>query len=72
VQRNPGKRKGNRIRAFDIFSRDGYYLYKVIIPIPSDIIKNGYLYTCILNEDTGEEFAKRYKIKNWAQIKEGL
>jgi len=72
VQRNPGKRRENGIRVFDIFSRDGYYLYRATIPIPPLIIENGYLYASIMNEDTGEELVQRFKIKNWEQIKEGI
>jgi len=33
-------------------------------------IKNGYLYTFVVDEETDSEKLKRYKIKNWDQIKE--
>ena len=33
--------------------------------------KNGYLYTRELDEEEGMEYVKRYKIKNWEQIKKG-
>ncbi len=46
-------------------------LYRATIPSRPYVIKNGYLYTRIENEDTGEELVKRYKIKNWEEIKEG-
>ena len=72
VRRNPRERAGNGERVYDIFSKEGYYLYRATIPSSSYIIRNGYLYTRIVNEDTGEELVKRYKIKNWDQIKEGL
>lgn len=70
VRRNPRERTGNGERVYDIFSKEGYYLYRATIPSSSYIIKNGYLYTRIVNEDTGEELVKRYKIKNWEDIKE--
>ncbi|MCP2520595.1 NHL repeat-containing protein [Candidatus Aminicenantes bacterium AC-708-M15] len=57
---------------FDIFSKDGYYLYKTHIPYYPRIIKNGFLYTRITSEETGEELIKRYKIKNWSDIKERI
>jgi len=57
---------------FDIFSKEGYYLYKTFIPYFPHIIKNGFLYTRITSEETGEESIKRYKIKNWQNIKENI
>jgi hypothetical protein len=72
VRRNPRKRKGNGVGVYDIFSKEGYYLYKASIPTRPYVIKNGYLYTRIVNEDTGEELVRRYKIKNWEKIKEGI
>ena len=72
VQTKWEDREGKKIRVYDIFSRDGYYLYRTIIPNRPYVIKKGYLYTCIVNEDTVNEFVKRYKIRNWDQIKEVL
>ena len=72
VRRNPRERAGNGERVYDIFSKEGYYLYRATVPSSSYIIRNGYLYTRIVNEDTGEELVKRYKIKNWEEIKEGI
>jgi hypothetical protein len=53
----------------DIFSKDGYYLYKTTLPKHTHVIKNGYLYAREVEDD---ELVKRYKIKNWNQIKEGI
>ncbi len=72
VRQNTRKRGENVERVYDIFSKEGYYLYRATIPSRPYIIRNGYLYTCIVNEDTGEELVKRYKIRNWDQIKEGI
>jgi len=72
VRRSPRQRGGTRERVYDIFSKEGYYLYRATIPSRPYIIRNGYLYTRIVNEDTGEELVKRYKIKNWEEIKEGI
>lgn len=56
----------------DIFSRDGYYLYRTIIPHGTYVIKNGYLYVHVVDEDKAMEYVKRYRIKNWEQIKKGI
>jgi len=57
---------------FHIFSKDGYYIYDTALPFIPYLIKNGYIYTIISSEETGQVFVKRYKIKNWSQIKGGL
>jgi hypothetical protein len=60
---------------FDIFSKDGYYLYKAKIPVRypfyPPVIENGYDYTREIDQETGYTKIKRYKIKNWKQIREG-
>jgi len=56
-------------REIDIFSKDGYFLYKTTIPRGTYIIKDGFLYAYVMNEDSGEELVKRNRIKNWDQIK---
>jgi len=61
---------------FDIFSKGGYYLYKAKIPARypfyPPVIKNGYDYTREIDLETGYTKIKRYKIKNWEQIKTGI
>jgi hypothetical protein len=56
----------------NIFSKDGYYLYKTFLPFSPDIVKNGVLYDRFTSEETGEVKIKRYKVKNWDQIKRGI
>jgi hypothetical protein len=56
---------------FDIFSKDGIYLYKTKLPFTSRIIKNGFVYRVETNEETGETKIKRFKVGNWGQIKDG-
>lgn len=41
------------------------------LPPSTSVIKNGFLYTHELDEKEGMEYVKRYKIKNWEQIKKG-
>ena len=57
---------------FDIFSNDGYYLYKTSFSFPPNVIKKGYLYYIFTSEETGEVRIKRFKIRNWNQIKVGI
>lgn len=57
---------------FDIFSQDGYFLYTAKLPFTPEIIKDGFLYNIYSSEERGEVLIKRYKIRNWDQIKEGI
>jgi hypothetical protein len=56
---------------FDIFSKEGVYLYKTKLPFTPRIIKNGFIYKVETNEETGETKIKRFKVGNWEQIKDG-
>ena len=57
---------------FDVYSKDGYFIYRIKMAFLPDLIKSGYLYNIEEDDDTGEVFVKRYKIKNWNQIKTGI
>lgn len=54
---------------FDVFNKDGYFIHRTILPFSPEIIKNGYLYDKCRLEDTGEVRIKKYKVKNWEQIR---
>jgi hypothetical protein len=56
----------------DIFGKDGYYLYKTYLSFNPDIIKDGFLYDIFTSDETGDVKIKRYSIKNWDQIEEGI
>ncbi|MFC2161796.1 6-bladed beta-propeller [Acidobacteriota bacterium] len=61
---------------YDMFSKDGYYIYRVKIPLkinygPWGMIKNGYLYDVVEDSETFNKIVIKYKIRNWDQIKEG-
>ncbi len=56
----------------DVFSQEGYYLYRTVLPPNTTVIKDGYLYSFDLDEDNGIEYIKRFKIKNWDLLKEGI
>jgi len=72
AQRNSAGRDEKVERIFDIFSQDGYYLYKTSFSMIPFVIRNGFFYTQVINDDTGEVFVKRLRIKNWDQIKYGI
>ena len=57
---------------FDIFNRDGYYLYRTNLPFSPEIIKNGYFYDLFTSDETGEVKIIRYKVLNWDRIKDSL
>lgn len=59
-------------KEIDIFSKDGYFLYETILPANTCVIKDGLLYAYKIDEDKAMEYVKRYKIKNWDQIKAGI
>ncbi len=69
--------KKDEIPVFDLFNKEGYYLYRIKIPLykitlDQNSIKNGYVYTREYDSITGYIQIKRYKIKNWEQIKERI
>ena len=72
ARKSSGHRLENVERTFDIFSKSGYYLYRTVCPLTPFAIKDGFFYTRIQNEDTGEVFVKRFRIKNWDKIKTGI
>jgi hypothetical protein len=57
---------------FDIFSKEGYYLYRAKLPFTPEVIKNGYFYDLYSSEETGEVRIKRYKVRNWDKMAGGL
>ena len=48
---------------FKFSKEEPYYPY---------LIKNGFLYTHIISEETGAKLIKRYSIRNWWDIKESI
>jgi hypothetical protein len=56
-------------RELDVFSGDGYFLYKTKIPAHCYAIRGGCLYICETDEEVGTERVKRYRIQNWDRFK---
>jgi len=42
------------------------------LPANTCVIKDGFLYAYKIDEDKAMEYVKRYRIKNWDQIKKGI
>ena len=55
---------------FDVFSREGRCLHRIIMPFIPHIISNGHLYQIKMDEEAGLTKILRYKIRNWAELKE--
>jgi hypothetical protein len=56
----------------DVFSKDGYYLYRTTWSTFPSAIKSGFYYEVRENKDTSEYQIVRFRIKNWNQMKNGL
>ena len=61
-----------KLYEFDVFSPDGYYLYRMRIPFLPQVIRNGFVYQVDSNLDTGEIKIIRFRVVNWDQIKTGI
>ena len=57
---------------FDVFNRDGLFLYHLSLSFSPELIQNGFLYDIFTSQDSGEVKIIRYKIKNWDQIKTSI
>jgi hypothetical protein len=58
--------------AFDVFSKDGYYIYKMKLPFKTALIKVGFVYEIREDKESGDFKIIRYKIRNWEQIKDRI
>lgn len=59
----------SEVKRFDIFGDDGDYLYKANLPFTPEIIRQGFIYDINYSEESSEFSIKKYKIKNWEQLK---
>jgi hypothetical protein len=72
IGRPKSRLDNNKNLSFDLYNKDGYFLYKIKIGIPPVVIKNGYIYSLSIDRETSYIKIKRYRIKNWDHIKEGI
>jgi len=57
---------------WDVFGKNGGYLYKLTLPFMPAVIKSGFFYEIRTDEETGEVTIVRHIIKNWDKIKVGI
>lgn len=55
--------------AIDVFSKDGFYIYRMFWSSFPSAIQGGFLYEVRTDKDSGEYFIIRSKIKNWLEMK---
>jgi hypothetical protein len=72
VRKNPVSRESGTNHEYDVFNKEGLYLNRINLDHYPYLIKDGYIYTRMTNEETGLEQIKRYRIKNWEKIQEGI
>lgn len=57
---------------FDVFGKDGFYLYRLELPFSPEVIHMGNLYDVFTSAETGEVRIRRYSFKGWDQVKTGI
>jgi len=55
----------------DVFSKDGYFIYRMTWKTFPSVIRAGYFYQVREDKETSEYQAVRFKIKNWEKMKKG-
>ncbi len=69
VRFKPITEKDDSSSKVDVFSKDGYYLYRMTWPFIPQTIRGGYLYKVQEDEEAGLFKVIRYKIANWGDFK---
>ena len=59
---------GKKMLELDFFDKDGYYLYRIVMSLLPRIIKEGFVYDWHQHEN-GFMQIKRYRVKNWNNLK---
>jgi hypothetical protein len=68
TRRKPFPLDDPSIFAYDVFSRNGRFLYHFQVPVQVVVVRTGRLYGIVRDESTGLEYVKRYRIKNWDKL----
>ena len=69
VRFRPITEKAMTTSDIDVFSKDGYYLYRMTWPFLPQVIKGGFLYEVRQDEEAGITKIVRHKITNWTDFK---
>lgn len=57
-----------KLKEVDVFSKEGYFLFRTRLPPNTCAIGEEVIYLYTLNEENGEEFVRRMRIKNWSDL----
>jgi hypothetical protein len=68
VMREESNWTENKAEKYEVFSKNGYFLYETTLPYRTFAIKNGYLYSAHGRSGDGAGLVKRYRILNWESI----
>ena len=55
-------------KRFDVFSREGVFLFRAALPPNTRLIRDGLVYCYSVDEDQGLEYAQRFRIKNYVNL----
>ena len=69
VRLRPITEKDVKTSDIDVFSKDGYYLYRMTWPFVPQVIKGGFLYEVRQDEEAGLTRIIRHRIKNWEDFR---
>jgi hypothetical protein len=69
VRFRPITEKDVETSEIDVFSKDGYYLYRMTWPFTPQVIKGGFLYEVRQDEEAGLTRIIRHRIKNWGDLR---
>ncbi|HSA96885.1 MAG TPA: 6-bladed beta-propeller [Acidobacteriota bacterium] len=69
IRFRPITEKDIKTSEIDVFSKDGYYLYRMTWPFVPQVIKGGFLYQVRQDEEAGLTKIIRHRIKNWGAFR---
>jgi hypothetical protein len=69
VRLKPITEKDVKTSEIDVFSKNGYYLYRMTWPFVPQVIKGGFLYEVRQDEAAGLTKIIRHRIKNWGDFR---
>ena len=69
VRFKPITEKDVKTSEIDVFSKDGYYLYRMTWPFLPQVIKGGLAYEVCQDEEAGLTKIIRHRINNWADFR---
>lgn len=69
IRFSPITEKDVKTSEIDVFSKDGYYLYRMIWPFVPQLIRGGFLYEVREDEQAGLTKIVRHRITNWGEFK---